>query len=149
MKKFRFVFTRLILLTIISCISLAAVALTVNIIKLIRDDFTLIYYKISCIFMIVMCAAVFIIVIALIISSNYVFEEKLLKIKFGFLSNKIGYDKITTVYKLSKAQKLIIYFDKGRHMFICIKKESYDAFTETLLKHNKNILYDIKNEEEL
>ncbi len=91
-----------------------------------------------------------VILIAMLIRSQYVITDKFLITKFGIIVSKYEIKKIRSVYLLNGSKRLNVYFDefKTKFMTIVVKEEWYDDFIKALTERNTHIEFDFISAED-
>ena len=90
-----------------------------------------------------------VLLIAMLIRSEYVITENKLVIRFGIIRSKYDIKKIRSVSLVDGGKKLNVYFDdfKTKYMAIVVKKAWYDDFIATLTSRNEHIEFDFASTE--
>ena len=85
-----------------------------------------------------------VIVIAMLIKSQYIVTDKELILQFGLIKSNYELKKIYSVKIFRKSNKLTIYFDdfKTKYMIGVVKEEWYDEFIKELMKRNEKLEID-------
>lgn len=91
-----------------------------------------------------------VVIIAMLIRSQYVLTEKQLILQFGFIKTKYDIKKIFSVCLLNGSKKLCLYFDdfKTKYATVVVKEEWYDDFIKTLTSLNERIEFDFSTFED-
>lgn len=89
-----------------------------------------------------------VIIISMLIRSQYVVTDKQLIMQFGIIRSKYELNKIASVHLFQGAKKLAVYFDDNRYMAIVVKDAWYDDFVKTLTEKNPSIGFSFSTAEE-
>ena len=146
MEKFKFKFTAIIYVLIVLGFAFTAVCLVMNIVrigKVIASDTIDAYTIISIALAILMCAAFSVLIIALLVDSSYVFEQKFLVIKFGLIKSNVDYTTIKQIVWFKETNKLTVYYTDESFNNIIIADDEYELFANTLISHNPSISFHI------
>lgn len=89
-------------------------------------------------FLILICAFAILLVITLLIKSEYVISEKYLHANFGIIKSKTELKSITAVSIDLQEEKICVY--TGEPFFVMLlKKEQAQAFSAAIIQANPNI----------
>ena len=91
-----------------------------------------------------------VVIIAMLVRSEYILTAKDLVLVFGFLRTKYPLDSILSVHLFKGADKLAVYFADGRnkYMAIVIKNTLYETFAKDLISRNERIAFSFSTAEE-
>ena len=91
-----------------------------------------------------------VIIIAMLIRSQYIITEKQLILQFGIIKTKYDIKKIFSVCLLNGSKKMNVYFDdfKTKYATIVVKEVWYDDFIKTLVSVNERIEFDFATAED-
>lgn len=91
-----------------------------------------------------------IIVIAMLIKSQYIVTEKQLIMQFGIIRSRYEIKDIYSIRLFRGSNKLTVYFDdyKNKYMVIVVKDAWYNDFVEALVRRNEKISFDFITPEE-
>lgn len=153
-KKFAFQFSPLMIaifcLLLVLCT--AGIALTTWQLTdfLSGGDITSVWEWMKYIIMYVVCALLFVLVLAMLIKSQYVVTEKELILQFGLIRSRYELKKIFSVRLFKGSNRLTVYFDdfKTNYMVVVVKESWYDAFVRALQERNERIEFDFTTAEE-
>ena len=97
-----------------------------------------------------MSIALAVIIVAMLVRSEYVLTDKKLTLVFGLIRFGYELEKIRSVHLFKGANKLAVYFDdeKTRYMVIVIKDAYYDDFVRELIERNERIGFSFSTAEE-
>ena len=90
-------------------------------------------------------AALFAILVSVLISSAYVIDGKKFKTQFGFIVSKYDVETIEEIVLDRKTNKLCVNFTNGNYIIIVVRQDWYDDFIEALLAANPKIEYSINS----
>ena len=95
-------------------------------------------------------SALFVVMLAAVIRSEYILTEKKLILVFGVIRMGYPIESIVSVHLFQGARKLAVYFDseKTRYTVIVIKEAYYDEFVRLLLKRSERIGFSFSTAEE-
>lgn len=90
------------------------------------------------------------VIVAMLIKSQYLITEKQLILQFGIIRSKYDLKKIYSIQHFRGSDRLTVYFDdfKSKYMIIVVKNSWYDDFVKTLLERNEKIAFDFVTAEE-
>lgn len=152
-KVFRFRFSALLLT--VMCVGLAlcaaCIALTTwQLIDFLSVDGKNLYDWIKFSLMYFVAALLAVLLLAMLIKSQYVFTEKELVLQFGIVKSKYEIAKIYSAKLFKKSYRLVVYFDdfQTKFMNIVVREEWYEEFIKELGMRNEKILFDCVSEEE-
>lgn len=91
-----------------------------------------------------------VILIAMLIKSQYILTDHDLILQFGLIRNRYEIEKISSVHLFKGANKLAVYFDEyqTKYIVIVVKDSWYDDFVKTLLEKNEKIGFSFSTAEE-
>lgn len=91
-----------------------------------------------------------VILIAMLIKSQYILTDHDLILQFGLIRNRYEIEKISSVHLFKGANKLAVYFDEyqTKYIVIVVKDSWYDDFVKTLLEKNGKIGFSFSTAEE-
>ncbi|MCD7729103.1 MAG: PH domain-containing protein [Clostridia bacterium] len=149
MKVFKYKFTKLIIALIYVCLALCAVGFAVNLYQVLTVGlsqsaivaFTIIRY----VLMFFVTVALAVILISLLLHSNYTVKGKEFCTNFGFIKSKYNIDDITEITLDRKTDKLCVTFKNETFMMIVVKPEWYEDFIQALMEANPDIEYYINS----
>ena len=144
MKRYRYKFSGKIIAVASVGLIIAAACFIMNIIRLvnlIKAEEAGVYAVISVAVAMIMSVAFTVIIAALFADSRYVFEDKFLIVKFGFIRNTYEYKKIKQIVWFKGVNKLTVFFFDESFSNIVIDDSQYTAFADELKAHNPAIVY--------
>lgn len=151
MKVFRFKFTKITLGAIYLGLAVAAIAFAVNtyfvITTGISSAMNVIYPIIQYSVTYFVAVLLFVILVSILIDSNYKIDGKILITSFGIIKSKYKIDEIETVSLDRNTNKLSVYFTNRSFIVIVVKQDWYDEFIDGLLEANRNIEFSIQSKE--
>ncbi len=91
-----------------------------------------------------------VIIIALLIRSEYLLTGKELVLAFGFIRMRYPLESILSVHLFKGAGKLAVYFsdEKNKYMAIVIRESLYETFVKDLLSRSERIAFSFSTAEE-
>ena len=151
MKVFKYKFSKMITALIYVGIVLSVAGFGINIYLVFREDIATaankFYPILQYCLMFFVTAAIFTILISLLISSYYSIDEKTLKTSFGIIKSKYKLENIESVLLDRTTDKLSIHFSDENFIVIVVKNEWREDFVDALLKANPKIEFTIKSKE--
>lgn len=151
MKVFKFKYSKLTTAFIYIGLALAVAAFGVTLYTVIKGDVfrtnNPVYPIISNSVMFLVSVLLFVILISLIISSNYSVGNNTLTTSFGIIKSKFKIDTIKSVMLDRQTNKLTVHFVNNSFILIAVKPEWYDEFISELIKNNPNIEYTINSKQ--
>lgn len=90
-----------------------------------------------------------VLIVSMLIRSEYVVTDKELVTKFGFIRSRYEIKKINSVCLMRPDNKLTVYFDdfKTKYIVVAVRDVWYDEFMKALLARNDKIECSISGEE--
>ena len=150
-NKFKFKFSPVIIVCFALIYLLAAALLIQNGVRAysaVKQSISLTVYGYISLAISLILPIVFIALItAVIINSHYSFSDEKLIICFGFLKEKYDLKDITSIIKNVRYNTLTIVLKGESGYKILIDEKSFDDFSSTLMRLNKNALYGETDEE--
>ena len=152
-ETFRFRFSGLMLALFCLLLALCTVgfALTTwQFIGFLQGDITSVYSWIKFILLFLVSLLLSVLIIAMLVKSQYVITEKNLIMQFGLIRSRYEIKKIRSVKLFRGSDKLTVYFDdyKTNFMVIVVKNTWYDEFVRALIARNEKIEFDYITVEE-
>lgn len=94
--------------------------------------------------------ALFVLLVAMLIKSEYVVTDKELIVRFGLIRQKYAIKTFYSVHLFRGMNKLTVYFDdfKTKYVIIAVKEAWYDDFVRTLMECNERIAFSFSTAEE-
>lgn len=91
-----------------------------------------------------------VLIIAMLIRSQYLITGTQLILQFGFIKQKYEIKSIYSIHLFNGMHKLAVYFDdfKTKYAIIVIKDSWYDDFTQTLIERKPSIGFSYSTPEE-
>lgn len=152
-KRYPFKFTPLMLIAFAVglILSLACFGLTLwRFLTFLREDPSSVYGWMQYIILFIVSVVFAILIIAMLIRSQYLITGTQLILQFGLIKQKFEIRNIYSVHLFKGMNKLAIYFDdfKTNYSVIVIKDIWYDDFTQTLLERKPSIAFSFSTAEE-
>ena len=143
--KFKYKFSNALKILFIVIYLLAIVCFTWNLIRLfdsLSSEIALSSYNYISLFLCLLLPIIIsIFITAILISSYYVVENGKLKVKFGLLTDIYSVKEISNIIKNVKTNVLVVNFKDESSLKIVIDKSSFDDFSATVIKSNKDVCY--------
>ena len=100
--------------------------------------------------MFLVCGLLFILVVAMLIRSQYIITDRELILQFGLIRTRYELKKIRSVRHFMGSGRLAVYFDdmKNQYAVIVVKEEWFGDFVKALREKNEDIGYDFTSPEE-
>ncbi len=151
--KFAFTFSPSMIaaFTVLLALCAAGVALTTwQLVGFLQGDISSVWKWMQFLLMYLVCALLTVLVVAMLIKSQYIITDKELICCFGLIRSKYELSKIYSVRHFKGSGKLAVYFDdyKNKYTIIVVKESWYDAFVKELQARNDKIEYDFMTAEE-
>ena len=153
-KKYPFHFSPTILAVLLLGLALCAAGIgltTWQFLGFVRSgDLSSVYEWLKYILLYFVSVFLAIVVVAMLIKSQYLVTEKHLIMQFGIIRSKYDLKKIVSVQHFRGSDKLTVYFDdfKTKYMVIVVKRSWYDDFIKTLTDRNEKITFDFVTQEQ-
>ena len=152
-KRYPFKFTSFMLIAFAAglILSLICFGLTLwRFLSFLREDSSSIYGWMQYIILFIVSVCFAILIIAMLIRSQYIITGTQLILQFGLIKQKFEIKNIYSVHLFKGMNKLAIYFDdfKTNYTVIVIKDIWYDDFTQTLLERKPSIGFSFSTAEE-
>lgn len=149
--RFRFTGVMLALLALLLALCAAGIGLTTwQFVDFLQGDISSAYDWLKYLLLYLVCILLAVIVVAMLIKSQYVITENALITQFGIIRSRYEIRKIYSVRLLRGSNKLAVYFDdfKTKYIIIVVKETWYDGFVQALLARNERIEFDFITAEE-
>lgn len=140
MKKYRFQFTKLIIVFLVAVFLLCGAGLGWNIYNLAHFDVLSKVKIATCVIMCVLCAGILAIALSIIFSSYYTFKDDALILRLGIFKSVFLYNDMVNIALFRKTNKMVIYLGVDKFTVIVINPKRYDDFIDQL-RENKPSLY--------
>ena len=136
MKKFRYRFTLPMLLCVLLLLALTAGGFAWNLINALSLNGLEISRLISCIFVCVVSAVLFLLGIGVLFFSRYVVGNGKFVSRFCFFRTEVKADSILQVTHFKKSDKLVVYFTDKKYVCVVIDPKQYEAFCAAVKAEN-------------
>ena len=151
--KFPFRFSPTMLLVLILLLSLCAAGFGLTLwqfLDFLKGDLGSAWEWMKYLLMFLVCGLLFILVVAMLIKSQYLITDGELVLQFGFIRTRYELKKIRSVRHFMGSGRLAVYFDdmKNQYSVIVIKESWFDAFVKALKEKNEDIEFDFTSAEE-
>ncbi|MDE6274313.1 MAG: hypothetical protein K2L87_04625 [Clostridiales bacterium] len=149
-KKYKFQFSALIYAMFGIGLALAGAGIGLTIWRIITQGADGVYQWLQHILILFMSGLFTVIIISMLIKSQYVLYEDKLVLQFGLIRTKYELKKIYSIHLFKGAGKLAVYFDdfKTKYVMVVVKESWYDDFVKTLLDLNPNLGFYFSTAEE-
>jgi hypothetical protein len=151
MKKFKYKFSKLIMVLIYVGMALCVVGFALNlyvaITKGISSAANPFYPILQYTLMFFITIVLFVILLSIAISSYYSIDDKNFVTSFGLIKSKYAISEIDVITLDRKTNKLSVTFLNGNYIIIVVNEEWYNQFIESLIAVNPKIEYAINSEE--
>lgn len=152
-KKYPFRFSAAMLALFVAALALCAVGFgltTWRFLRFLGDGADSVYTWIQYVILYFVSVALAVLIIAMLIRSQYVVTEKQLILQFGFIRTRYELKSIYSVHLFQGANKLAVYFDdfKTKYTVIVVKEIWYDDFIRTLTERRPSIGFSFSSAEE-
>jgi hypothetical protein len=146
-QTFRFKFTGVMLAVLILLLALCAAGVgltTWQFIDFLKEDVSSVYDWMKYVLLYFVSIFLAVLVLAMLIKSQYAITEKELISQFGIIRTKYEIKKIYSVRLFRGSNKLTVYFDdfKTKYIVIVVKEIWYHDFIEALIARNEKISFD-------
>lgn len=151
--KFPFQFSVPILLALILLLLLCAAGFGLTLwqfLDFLKGDVSSAWEWMKYLLMFLVCGLLFVLVVAMLIKSQYVITDKELILRFGFIKTHYALKKIRSVRHFLGSKRLAVYFDdmKNEYAVIVVKESWFDEFVKVLREKNEAIEFDFTTAEE-
>lgn len=149
--RFKFSPTMLAVLCLLLALCAACIGLTTwQLIDFLKGDISSVYSWLKYLILYFVSILLSVLVIAMLIKSQYVVTEKTLITQFGFIRSRYELKNIYSVRLLCGSNKLTVYFDdyKTKYTVIVVKDIWYNDFVQALIARNERIEFDYITAEE-
>ena len=137
-KRFPFRFSKTLIILSILALALCALGIAVSVFRIVKYGVDGIYDVIRYPFLIVICVFAILLVVSLLVKSEYVISEKFLHSNFGFIRSKVALKDITAVSVDLQEENISVY--TGEPFFVMLlKKEQAQAFSSAIIQANPDI----------
>lgn len=145
MKKYKFKFSPVYIILFVAGMLLSALAVTLNVIRLVRElksDIAISFYGYFAYAMIFILAAAFVVLAtAALISSYYKVGSDAVILRWGFISNKIKFSDILKINCVPDKKRLELSLKDDTYFAIVIKDVWFDDFVTELKEKLPKIPY--------
>lgn len=151
--QFPFKFSALMIMVFVLLLLLCAGGFGLTLwqfIDFLKGDIGSVWEWLKYILMFLVCGLLFVLVVAMLIKSQYVITDKELILRFGFIKTRYELKKIRSVRRFMGSGRLAVYFDSMRNEYavIVVKESWFDDFVKALRDKNENIDFDFTTAEE-
>ena len=136
-KRFKFIFTPLILTLIIFVNVILIAGIVLNIINL--TNFELLSKIIPCYVFIVLSLLLIILSVSALLKRNYFLTNEYIVLRLGLIKLKTKLTEIVEIKKFKNA--LVVYLKNEKYFLVLISESDYNDFIAELIKNNGNIKY--------
>lgn len=152
-KSYPFRFSALMILLFAAALILCAAGFTLTTWRLVfflKDGGDSVYSWIQYIILYFVSVALAVIIISMLVRSQYKITDKQLILQFGFIKTKYEIKSIYSVHLFQGTNKLAVYFDdfKTKYAVIVVKPEWYDDFVQTLISRKPGLGFSFSTAEE-
>ncbi len=152
-KRYPFQFSGLMIFLFLLALLLSFVGFGLTLwrfLDFIKDDASSVYGWIQYLILFFVSILLAVIVIAILIRSEYVINDKELILSFGIIRTKYLIKDICSIHLFKGANKLTVYFDdfKTKYTVIVVKESWYDDFIKTLSERKPSIGFSFSTAEE-
>lgn len=144
-KKYKFTFSKKIIIIALIGIVLAIACITLNvskIIKNIQDNVNIgLYNNLSIAIAIILSLFLIVIVISAFISSYYKITDRAVVLRWGVISNTIKIEEIKEIKLLTDSKKLELVFEDESFFVIVVNDEWKQEFIDEFKQKHPKILY--------
>lgn len=149
-KSFKFQFSLPIQLLFVLALLLSAAGIGLTIWRIVAQGENSVYVWMQHAILLLVSALMAILVIAMLLKSEYTLTNEQLILSFGLIRSKYDLKKIYSVHLFRGAKKLAVYFDdyKTNYIIIYVKESWYDEFIKTLVSLNPKIGFSFSSPEE-
>lgn len=147
--RFKYKFTPLFIVCFAAGLILGVAAIILNAIRLsglIKAGDSVAYHYISAIISILTGILAFVFILPAVISSEYVIKDGELISVWGLIKSRMKISDITQITHFRKTDKLVVYFSDESYLNICIRKEDFEDFIDSLKSVNKKIFYSLETD---
>lgn len=148
MKKYPFRFSKLMIFIFVLGLILCVGGFALNLMRLLSYGAEDAYGWISYVLLFFVSVFLAVIIISMLIRSQYVINDQYLIMQFGIIRSKYELKKIASVHLFQGAKKLAVYFDDNRYMAIVVNDAWFDDFVKTLTDKNPPIGFSFSTAEE-
>lgn len=145
--KFPFKFSPMMLFVFILLLLLCAGGFGLTLwqfLDFLKGDIGSVWEWLKYILMFFVCGLLFILVIAMLIRSQYVITDRELILQFGIIKTRYELKKIRSVRHFMGSGRLAVYFDdmKNQYSIIVVKEIWFKPFVEALKARNEDLEFD-------
>ena len=152
-KRYPFQFTLVmkILFVLGLLLSIAGFGLTLwRFMNFLKDDINSIYDWIKFVLLFFVSFILAVLIIAILIRSQYLLTGTHLVLQFGFIKQRFAYSEIYSIHLFRGLRKLAVYFDdfKTKYIVIVVNENWYDDFIKTLTERKPGLSFSFSTPEE-
>lgn len=150
---FRFQFSKLLLLVLGLLLLLCAGGFGLTLwqfLEFLKGDIGSVWEWLKYSLMFLVCGLLFVLVIAMLIKSQYRITDKELILQFGFIKTRYEIKKIRSVRHFLGSGRLAVYFNdmKDQYAIIVVREKWFSEFVAALRERNEAIEFDFVTAEE-
>ncbi len=139
-KYFKYKFSKLIFILALAVIAVCIVGIILSILRIIENGIDGVIGALTSPFYILICVFCIILVISILIKSQYIIDEKHLITQFGFIKSKFIIKEVTSILLNTDTNKLTV--NMGEQFFVLsIDPKWNEDFVQALREINPNIDY--------
>ena len=152
-KRYPFHFSALMIALFLLIIALCAAGFgltTWRFLDFLQNDADSVYGWIQYLILYFVSVLLAVLIIAMLIRSQYIIDEKRLILQFGFIKTKYEIKSIYSIHLFKGSNKLTVYFDdfKTKYTVIVVKDVWYQDFIQTLTERKPSIGFSFTTAEE-
>ncbi len=149
-KRYKFQYSPIIFIMFGLGFALAAAGIALTVWRIATQGADGVYQWLQHILLLLMSAILIVVILSMLIKSQYLLYEDKLVLQFGIIRTKYQLKQIFSVHLFKGAGKLAVYFDdfKTKFVNIVVKESWYDDFVKSLLELNPNIGFSFSSAEE-
>lgn len=139
-EVFKIKFSKVIILLCVAIFALCGVGIGLSVWRIIRYGVNGFGDALKSPFLIAVCAFCIVLVVCVLIKSQYVVDERYFITQFGFIKSKFEIKEITSLLLDAQLKKLTIYFGE-QFTVISVSPDWNERFVRALLAVNPDIEY--------
>ena len=150
---FRFRFSKMMFLVLSLLLLLCAGGFGLTLwqfLDFLKSDISSVWEWLKYSLMFLVCGLLFVLVVAMLIKSQYKITDREVILQFGFIKTRYEIKKIRSVRHFLGSGRLAVYFDdmKNQYAIIVVKEKWFSEFVAALKERNEAIEFDFVTADE-
>lgn len=139
--SFRYHFSKPILACAIAVFALCIAGIVLTVYRMVKNGVHGFNDVLKFPFLLLICVFCIVLVISILIKSQYVLDDTHFIVQFGFIKNKYPIKDITSVILNSDTKKTTVYLGEENFLVLSIPESLNDDFSKAIRKFNPDVEY--------